>query len=164
MTKLLRLFFYEISSTIFKVRSNFRSKEVIKIQILPFPTLFDKSAHDSDSETRRATASRKSAFGSSLNTLSLGCPQISRKINGLVSSKFRKSGKVIGKDHAAYQSIRIVGLNIYVCILYFHHSSLSLSKCITEKLMVTFMTCSDLEDIRRDHRSQFSDSVCQFYL
>ena len=44
---------------------------------------FYKSAHNSG--TRRATAPGKSAFDSSINVLSLTCPQISSKINGLAS-------------------------------------------------------------------------------
>ena len=47
---------------------------------------------------------------------------------------------LIGKGHVAYQSIRIVGLNtpIYMVIWCFYRSSLSLSKVIAEKLLVTF--------------------------
>ena len=42
---------------------------------------------------------------------------------------------LIGKGHAAYQSIRIVGLNTSKVL---HCSCLSLSKAIVEKLLATF--------------------------
>ena len=46
-----------------------------------FLTFIYKSTHNS--ETRRATAPRKGAFDSFFNTLSLRCPQIWPKTNGL---------------------------------------------------------------------------------
>ena len=41
-----------------------------------------------------------------------------------------------GKGQVAYQLIRIVGLNTYMT--FFYRSSLSISKVIAEKLMVTY--------------------------
>ena len=72
-----------------------------------------------------------------------------------------KGCNLTGKDHVAYQSIRIVDLKHLRC---FHRSSLSPSKGIAEKLLVTFHNLKNLGVMRRGHWSQFSYSWCQVHL
>ena len=80
MTKIIHSFF--------KVMSKVRSPGVIKGQIWPISTFFDKLAHNSG--TRRATVLRKSAFDSPFKVILLACLQISTYVNGLAAiSRYR---------------------------------------------------------------------------
>ena len=63
-------------------------------------------------------------------------------IKGYVENFTRgQNHDLIGKDHAAYQSIHIVGMKLNTSMMNdlwcFHCSSLSLYKVIAEKLLVT---------------------------